>query len=339
MPDTHRLSQLDLAAQEITFRPAPLRPGRILVVGAAVLDRIYYVENLPRPGETAIGGRMEVHPGGKGANQALAARKMDAEVRFLSAVGDDEAGSMVLEPLRNTGVDTDSVAVIPGVATAEASITVDSRGENQITACPGAYHHLDPAMIDACTDLFEWAQYLLIQNELPRAAVDQAIKIAKEIGLKVVFNPAPYRHGSPPPPRDLYALVPNEIEAASLMGLPDYFQLTPRERILRWSGYGANHVIVTLGRNGGEWFDPFGHRRAFEVDAETAVDSVGAGDAFCGILTALLAEGMDMDKAIRVAHSGASLSVTRRGAQEGLPTREELAAYLKEHPSDVTLRP
>ena len=332
-------SQLDLSAQEISFRPAPLRSGRILVVGAAVLDRIYYVDHLPQPGETAIGTRTEVHSGGKGANQALAARRMDAEVHFLSAVGDDEAGEMVLQPLKEAGVDTSAVATIPGVATAEASISVDARGENQITACPGAYHQLSPEMIDACGDLFEWAQYLLIQNELPRPTVDRAIQLANEIGLRVVYNPAPFRHGAPPPPRGLYTIVPNEIEAAGLMGLPDYFSLTPRERMQRWSGFGSEHVIVTLGRNGGEWFDPFGNRRAFEVEAEAAVDSVGAGDAFCGILTALLAEGMDMDKAIRVAHSGASLSVTKHGAQEGLPTREELAAYLKLHPRDVTLRP
>ncbi|MCB2200464.1 ribokinase [bacterium] len=339
MSDSHHISQIDLSSTDISFRPAPLRPGRILVVGAAVLDRIYYVEHLPRPGETAIGSRTEVHSGGKGANQALAARKMDADVRFLSAVGDDEAGEMVLKPLRDAGVNTETVAIIPGVATAEASISVDVRGENQITACPGAYHQLTPEMIATSHEAFEWAQVLLIQNELPRATVDAAIKLAKEVGLKIIFNPAPFRPNSPPPPRDLYAIIPNEIEAAGLLGQPDYFGLTPRERTARWTGFGAEHVIVTLGRNGGEWYDPFGHRRAFEVEAETPVDSVGAGDAFCGILTALLAEGMDMDKAIRVAHSGASISVTKRGAQEGLPSREELAEYLKKHPKDVTLRP
>lgn len=332
-------SQLDMAAQEISFRPAPLKPGRILVVGAAVLDRIYYVEHLPKPGETAIGTRVEVHSGGKGANQALAARKMEAEVRFLSAVGDDEAGELVLKPLNDAGVDTSTVHVVKGVATAEASISVDGRGENQITACPGAYHQLTPEMVAAQFELFEWADYLLIQNELPRKTVDRAIETAIKAGLKVIFNPAPFKHGSPPLPRGLYAIIPNELEAAGLLGQQDYFLLTPRERIQRWGGMGAEHVIVTLGRNGGEWFDHYGNRRAFEIAPETAVDTVGAGDAFCGIFAALLAEGMDIEKAIRVAHAGASLSVTKRGAQEGLPTREELAAWLKDHPREVSPRP
>lgn len=303
--------------------------GRILVVGAAVLDRIFYVDKLPQRGETAIGTHVEVHPGGKGANQALAARKMGAEVSFLSAVGEDEAARVVLKPLSNVGIDTSNAIHIPEVQTAEAIIAVDKRGENLITAFPGAYYHLTGAMLEERRDAFKNSGWLLIQNELPDDTVHRAIAIAVEEELRVIFNPAPFVHGSPLPPRDLFMIIANEVEAAGLLGVEDYFSITPAERAGAWRSLGAQNVVVTLGRNGCEWFDKTNHRRDFPAVEVKAVDTVGAGDAFCGILIAMLADGIDIETAIGYANAGAALSVTRRGAQSGLPNREELENFHK----------
>jgi len=303
--------------------------GKLLVVGAAVLDRIYYVDHLPVAGETAIGDRMEVYAGGKGANQALAAKKMGADVRFLSGVGLDEAAGLVLSPLVNARVDTSGVEHFEDAPTAEAVITVDAKGENQITACPGAYHLFTPEYLEKHHDAFKWADWMLIQNELPRPTVDKAMELAKEANLKVIFNPAPFRPHTPPPPLNLQFIIPNEVEAAGLLGVDDYFSVLPAQRAPMWRMLEAKNIVVTLGRDGCEWFDGNNKRKTYLPHDVKAIDSVGAGDAFCGIFAALIAEGMEIDGAIKIANVGAAVSVTRRGAQNGLPSREELVELLK----------
>jgi len=307
------------------FTGNPTIRGKVLVIGAAVLDRIFYVDQLPRTGETAIGDRMEKFPGGKGANQALAVARTGAEVRFFSAVGEDYPGDYVLTPLREAGVDVERVMRVPGVSTAETVISVDAKGENQIVACPGAYHKIGVEHIDSLGDMFEWADWLLIQNELPRMVVDRAIHKALEAGVKVIFNAAPFRPHTPPPPRDIHILVANEVEAAGLLGVSDYFSITPAKRGPSWKYLGAENILVTLGRNGGEWFDDNGKRHEFAApQVPRVVDTVGAGDAFCGIVAALLAEGRGIEEATRIAHIGAGLSIEKEGAQTGLPSRESL---------------
>ncbi|HEB84268.1 MAG TPA: ribokinase, partial [Bacteroidetes bacterium] len=320
---------LPMPLRALTARPLPA--GRVLVVGAAVLDRIFYVPRLPVAGETAVGDRMEVHPGGKGANQAFAARRMGADVRFLTGVGDDEAADFVLAPLAEAGVDLEGVARIKGVPTAEAIVAVDRRGENQIVACAGAYHRFSAAMLREREDRFEWADWLLVQNELPRAVVDTALELARRHHCRILFNPAPFKAKMTPPPPGLDLLVPNEIEAAGLLGVEDYLATSPHERVKRWREIAAENVVVTLGRRGGEWFPAGGGVVEFAAYPVEVVDSVGAGDAFCGILAALLAEGMELEPAVRAAHAGAALSAGVRGAQEGLPTRETLLAFLEEN--------
>ncbi|MFH0883149.1 MAG: ribokinase [bacterium] len=311
------------------FGTLPARRGKLLVVGAAVLDRIFYVESLPKPGETAIGDRMEIFPGGKGANQALAAAKMGAEVRFISAVGTDGEAEVVLTPLRNAGIDVDAVVRVEGERTAETVISVDYHGENQIVACPNAYYRLEKKHIEQLSELFEWADWLLIQNELPRPVVERAISMGLAAGVKVVFNTAPFKPHTLPPPRGIEVLIANEIEAAGILGVNDYFSITPHKRASHWREIGAGNILITLGRNGGEWFDGDEKRHEFSAIAlDNVVDTVGAGDAFCGIFCALRAEGRPFEEAVKIAHLGAGLSVTRKGAQDGLPSRQELVAEM-----------
>ncbi len=302
----------------------PERPGTILVVGATVLDRIFYVEKLPRPGETSIGHRMEIHPGGKGANQALAARRMGADVLFLSCVGEDHPGELVLQPLIDAGVNIEGVITIPDQPTAEAIISVDAHGENQITSCPGAYHHLRPDHLDRKTHLFRRADWMLIQNELPTKTIAHAISLAHEYDLKIIFNPDPFTPKSPPPPRGLHALIPSELQAAEILSVEDYEMVPATKRHTEWSGIGAEHVIVTLGPKGVEWVCRDGDRTTIAPPQVEVVDSVGAGDAFCGALVAFIAEGMPHETAIALATHAATLSVQHRGAQAGLQTRSQL---------------
>ncbi len=303
----------------------PDKPGRVLVLGAAVLDRLFYVEKLPVAGETAMSDRMKILPGGKGANQALTARKMGAEVRFLSAVGEDEAADFVLQPLIDAGIDVSGVKRVRGVHTAETVISVDTKGENHVTSCPGAYHRLDPSYIASQRSAFEWADYFLVQNELPRPTVLAAIQLALQLKKIIIFNPSPFRKNQPAPPKGIRVMVPNELEAAGLLGVDAYEEIPVDERWQQWQTFGVSCVVITKGSHGGEWFDQDGNRYVEPGRSVNAIDTVGAGDTFAGTLTALLAEGIDIAHAIKLAHRAAELSVTVRGAQEGIPTREQVA--------------
>ncbi len=301
----------------------PKTSGKVLVVGALVLDRIIYVPQLPRPGETAIGNRMEIHPGGKANNQAVAARKIGAEVALLSAVGKDASGEMLLDNLKQAGIDIAGIFQIKDVPTGEAVIIVDDSGQNQIAAYAGAYYQLTPDLVRQRKDLFTWADWVLVQNEIRREVTDTAIELALDCDCRVVFNPAPFNIDSPNPREGLDLLIPNEIEAAGLLRIDDYLQSTVDERRIAWMELGYD-VVVTLGEQGAEHFDKAGEYCKYDPFAVEAIDTVGAGDAFCGILVGLLAEGLSLEDAIRIANYGAALSTTRRGAQAGLPDREEL---------------
>jgi len=301
----------------------PDKAGKLLVVGAAVLDRIFYVDHFPAKGETVIGNRMEVFPGGKGANQALAAKRMGADVKFLTSIGKDEAADIVLNPLRKDGVILDSVVFQDKFHTAESVIAVNPDGENHIVSCPGAYGKLTPEMVEANEEQFNWANMVLMQNELPRETVNKAFELCFRYDLEILFNPAPYRPGSPLP-RNIDLLVPNEIESSAILDTSDYMNIPVEERTVKWHNFEADHVIVTLGQFGVEWFNSGkSYQRLAALDIE-AVDTVGAGDAFCGILAAFLSEGIILEDAIKLANIGAGISTTRFGAQEGLIYRKEL---------------
>lgn len=303
----------------------PQREVRLLVVGAAVHDVIHFVDELPVDGETAMVREVEHHPGGKGANQALAAALMDAQVKFLSAVGGDESAEFVLDPLRTAGVDVEQVVRISDAETSRCIISVDNRGRNRILACPGAYHRLTPEHIQAASEAFRWAEALLVQNELPQATVQAALDLALKLDLPVIFNAAPFKHSSSPPPKGLDVIIANEVEAAGLLGVEDYFAVPAESLAQRWEKSGANHVIVTKGEAGSEWYPRGLARRDYKaLSGLEVVDTVGAGDTFCGVFAVLHREGLETGDAIALAHVAAGVSVTRKGAQAGLPTRPQL---------------
>jgi ribokinase len=282
----------------------------IAVVGSINLDLVVAVERHPRPGETVIGGDRREFPGGKGANQAVAAARLGAQVALVGRVGADAAGARLRDGLAEEGVDVAHVREDPAAPTGMALIAVDPRGENTIVVSPGANGRLGAADVEAARDVVGGAAVLLLQHEVPNEAVAAAIAAA---GGSVVLNPAPAR----PLAAAVDVLVPNRGELEALAGA------TGDPVALARSLDGARAVVVTLGAEGAVVVE---NKRAERIAAPRveAVDTTGAGDAFCGALAQALADGARLVDAARWAVRAAAVSVTRPGAQSGLPRRADL---------------
>jgi len=302
---------------------------RVCVIGSANLDFTVVVPRLPRPGETVSGGHLAVSPGGKGANQAVAARRLGAEVRFVTLLGTDLLGDRVMAALLEAGLPTETLLRTSETATGVALIAVDAEGRNQIAVAPGANHRLTPAYASAHADAIAWADVVLLQLETPIETVRWALREARRLGKATVLNPAPARVLPLPP--DLLPLVdyltPNETEAGLLVDR-EVASLEAAEaagRALVTAGVGT--AVVTLGPAGALCATAGGciHVPGFVV---SPVDTVGAGDAFNAALAAGLAAGAPLAEAVVVANAAGALTCTRRGAIDALPDRSELVALL-----------
>jgi ribokinase len=302
---------------------------RVLVVGSANVDFTVAASRLPGVGETVSGGTLLVNHGGKGANQAVAARRLGAEVRFVACVGDDASGRDIRAALQAEGVGVDGVMVTREAATGTALIVVDQQGRNQIVVAPGANWRLSAEHVRSRAEDFAWAQVVLCQLETPLDTLDVALGEARRRGLVTVLNPAPVRDGiSDDVWRRVDYLTPNEGEAARLSGVPveNVRSAGAAARVLRERGVGT--VIVTLGVQGSIACTAGGDVRteAFPVNA---VDTTAAGDSFNGALGTALAAGDALPDALRFASAAAALACTRRGAQPSLPTRAEVDRLLR----------
>jgi ribokinase len=284
----------------------------IAVVGSINLDVVVEVERHPAPGETVVGGDRRELPGGKGANQAVAAARLGAQVAMVGRVGADAAGRRLRDGLAAEGVDVAHVREDPQAPTGMALIAVDARGENTIVVSPGANARVDPGDVAAARELLAGAAVTLVQHEIPAETVRAAAGAA---GGTVVLNPAPAR----PLVAPVDVLVPNGVELAALAGREgDPVELA---RALD----GARAVVVTLGPEGALVVE--GERvERIAAPAVRAVDTTGAGDAFCGALAEALGRGAELVEAARWAARAAAASVTRPGAQGGLPRREDVGS-------------
>lgn len=300
---------------------------RVLVIGSANLDFTCAVERLPREGETVSGGTLHVAHGGKGANQAVAARRLGAEVRLVAALGRDAFGDQIVEQLSAEGIPGEGLHRIPDSPTGIALIVVDREGRNQIAVAPGANHRLDPARV-APPDL-QWAQVLLCQLEVPLPTVQLALDTARRLGVFTILNPAPARQLPPEifPLVDL--LTPNELEAGALTGVQIETLDDAARAARRFLELGVRQVIVTLGSRGALFCDGdrAQHFPAFPVEV---VDTVAAGDAFNGALATGLAAGGTLAEAIPLANAAGALACTRYGAQPSLPRRAEVEEFLRQ---------
>ncbi|MDE2580078.1 MAG: ribokinase [Rhodospirillales bacterium] len=304
---------------------AAARP--VLVIGSLNMDLVGRCDRLPLPGETIAGTGFATIPGGKGANQAVAAARLGARVFMAGCVGDDAFGASLRAGLAAAGVDTTHVATVPG-PTGVALIAVDAAGANQIVVVPGANAATGPGLIDRALAAVPGAPgILLLQHEIPPASVAHAVRAGRAAGWFVLLNPAPARPVPPAVMGGIDLIAPNESEAASLLGAG---LRTPREAAAgarALVGAGAKAALITLGAAGAVYADAAGVRTQAPIPVQ-AVDTTGAGDAFLGALASVLAAGGSVADGTGFATAAAALSVTRPGAQASLPTRDDVAAFI-----------
>jgi ribokinase len=284
----------------------------VLVVGSANADLVVPVDRRPAGGETVLGGDTEISPGGKGANTAVSAALLGADVALLGAVGDDAYGTLLLDSLRESGVRTDLVRTTER-PTGIAYITLTPDGENSILVSPGANTALEAADVDG---VFGEVKVMVVSMEIPLPTVEYAVAAAADAGVRVLLNLSPVAKVSPATLAALDVLLVNEHEAAWLLGSDDYDPAALLE-------LGPRSAVVTLGARGAVVVTADGLTQVASPKVE-AVDTTGAGDAFAGALAASLAEGAGLADAARKAVEVAAFSVTRRGAQPSYPRAGEI---------------
>jgi ribokinase len=298
------------------------------VFGSLNMDLVCQVPRLPVPGETLTGSQFATVPGGKGANQAVAAARLGAAVRMVGRVGEDAFGAALIEGLQADGIAVEDVVVTPGVSSGVAAIAVDAAGRNHIIVIPGANGAVGSADVERLVAGLGTGDSLLMQFEVPLPAVMAAAAAAQQRGVRVIVDPAPARADLP---EEFYGLVdwltPNQVEAEQLVGFPvdDLKSANAAAQALLQRGVGG--VVVKLGAEG-VWVADAQTAFAVPAFAVDAVDTVAAGDAFNGGLAVALAEGQALAEAVRLASATAALSVTKAGAQPSLPQRQAVEAFL-----------
>lgn len=301
-------------------------PASVVVIGSLNMDLVTRAQRLPRAGETLIGQSFVTVPGGKGANQAVAAARLGAQVSMIGCVGSDAYGEQLRTGLLAEQIDCQAVSVVDG-SSGVALIVVDGTGQNAIVVVAGSNARLTPEAVVGFDVLLQVADVIICQLEVPMQTVAYALKRGRELGKTVILNPAPV---SAPLPAHWYAsidyLIPNETEASALSGVLVDSLHSAEAAAGRLLAAGASKVIITLGPQGslfanGERFE---HFPALKVKA---IDTTAAGDTFVGGFAAALAAGKTEAQAIRFAQAAAALSVTRTGAQPSIPTLSDVQAF------------
>lgn len=327
--------------------------SRVVVVGSLNADLVFSAERMPGPGETAAGTDFAVHPGGKSANQAVAAARLGASVRLVGAVGDDAHGVMLRASAEAAGVDVSAVRVVAGVPSGVAGITVDARGENSIVIIPGANGMLTPGDLAAARShsgpvfgsgpVFDGAAVVCLCLEVPMPTVLAAARAGRDAGATVILNLSPYAAI----PHDLAActdvLLVNAREAGQLLGGgellgsgalgagPEWTAADWAETRSAFAAAGFRKVIVTLGARGAVLIDPDQETAVVPLEPTPVVpvDTTGAGDGFTGAIAVRLAVGDSLERAARYASVAAALATTRPGAQPSYPSADEVEDQLR----------
>lgn len=296
----------------------------VCVVGSFMMDLVAYAPRRPNPGETLIGTGFSFAPGGKGFNQAVAAARAGALTAMVGCVGDDDMGAQFRSMLRAEGIDATAVQVRPGVGTGVGLPLVEPGGQNSIVVVPRANGVVDAVQIVEAAPVITAATVLVLQLELAVDAALAAARLAHERGVTVILNPAPVC----PLPAELLehvdVLVPNEGELTALTGRPD---LGPREAAALLRDSWGLDIVVTLGERGALVVATSGDVTHVPARPVRAVDTVGAGDVFCGYLAAGLAQGLGLTRAAETANAAAAISVTRTGSAASAPTADEVSVF------------
>ncbi len=280
--------------------------------------------HFPQPGETLLGGEFFLFPGGKGANQAVAAARLGAQVTFVAKVGQDLFGTNAVEGYQKEGIDTRHVFADAEHPSGVASILVNAQGQNQIVVAPGANHALSAGDINRIEPSIQTADVILVQLEIPLETVEQIILLARIHGKQVILNPAPAQELPRTWYEGLFLITPNQSETQLLTGIEVTDELSAMKAAHEFKLLGVENVIITMGSQGvfvlGDSFIGM-----VEAPVVTAVDTTAAGDVFNGAVAVALAEGLNWREACRVACNAAAISVTRMGAQSSAPYRREVS--------------
>ena len=300
----------------------------VAVVGSMNMDLVVQTPHLPKPGETVIGDDLLTVPGGKGANQAVAAARLGAKVAIIGRVGDDLFGQRLRENLVADQVDLKHVMVTPNTASGVALIVVDESGQNSIVVSSGANARVTVADVDSAAESITMADVLVLQLEVPLDAVARAAQLARQSGVQVILNPAPAQKL----PADLLALVDiliaNESETATITGLSIESQEEMGTAAAELMAAGVGSVILTLGEKGAFLAQKGAARHFPPFAVDQVVDTTAAGDAFVGGLASAIGEGKSIMEAVTWGNAAGALAVTRAGAQPSLPIREEVERLL-----------
>jgi ribokinase len=293
----------------------------IAVVGSANMDLTTFTDQMPRAGETIFGREFNMGFGGKGANQAVAARLCGARVSMIARVGDDIFGPATIKDYEARGINATRVLITPGVSSGVAPIFVDSSGQNRILVVKGANDHLVPADVDAAGDLLRTADCIVLQLEVPIETVYYTLRFARQHGIRTILNPAPGQPVNLAEAANADYVIPNETEAEALSGMPVRSVDDARACAASLLRRGLRRVIVTLGENGSLLAGAEGMRHVPPYRVQPK-DTSGAGDAFIGSFACFLAGGFDEGEAIARANLYAALSTLSTGTQKSFITRD-----------------
>ena len=304
--------------------------NHVVVLGSINVDTTYHVNRFPQPGETIAAQSKSSAPGGKGANQAVAAARSGAQTAFVGAVGSDNEGQYMLEALKENDIDTSHINIDKYHGTGSAAITLDANGQNDIMVYGGANQAMQPGEFGDLSELLAHTDFLIAQFETPQAVALDLFKQAKEQGVTTVLNPAPAHEIMPELLQYTDVIAPNETECALLTGI----ELTDEDSMLKSADYfserGVKHLLITLGDRGVFYATPDDHGLvpAFKVKA---VDTTAAGDTFIGALCSQLEKDLtNVEDSLRYAQRASSLTVQRMGAMPSIPTGEDVKAALKQ---------
>lgn len=302
----------------------------IAVIGSLNIDLVVQTSRVPKAGETLSGESFNVIPGGKGANQAVAASRAGGNVFMFGCVGEDTFGPKMISELQKAGVNTQFIEAVPGVSTGTATILVEQSGENRIVIVPAANAYVTTEWIDDRWDDISKSSLILLQHEIPIKTVFHIISRAAEDSIPIVLNPAPIYPIPEEYLKQISVLIVNEIECASLIGfsINNHRKAKDAAEILHRKG--IDSVIVTMGSGGALILnaDNNFHQPAFQVDV---VDTTAAGDTFVGAFAASIIQEKSTQEAMRFSSASAALAVTKLGAQTSIPNAEEVDRYLLEN--------
>lgn len=291
--------------------------NNIVVIGSCNLDITVLANKRPVAGETILGTGLNMSPGGKGANQAVAAAKLGAQVTMVGCIGNDAYGDIFEKTFANYGINTDYLVRLDDVTTGTAHITL-AEGDNSIIVVMGANAHVDATVIDHAWDAIKEADLVLVQNEIPLSTIGYIANRCQKEQIPLLINPAPAGDLKPEWLAAATYITPNEHELASL-----YPHMSTEEVLL----HNEEKVIVTLGKEGVS-YAKHGHIKTIPAFVMDPVDTTGAGDTFNGAFATAIVNGKSLEEALRFGNAAAALSITRLGAQGGMPTRDEVMSLL-----------